>query len=88
MISAAVQPDPVDEFWQGIKVCRTDWDVECYLLFKMVHQFRETIDDSHVIARAIDSKEPWANIARHADASGYEKFAETLRFADRLFVNH
>ncbi len=87
MTSEAVQQDPVDEFWQGIELCKTDWDIEYYLLYKMVHQFRETLDDDHVIAQAIDGKEPWVSIARQADENGFEKFAESLRFADRLFKN-
>ena len=53
MITAIEQTDPVDEFWQAIELCKTDWDIEYYLLFKLVHRFRETLDDDHVIAQAV-----------------------------------
>ena len=88
MNAATINADPVDEFWQGIELSRVDWEIEHYLFFKMVHQYRETLDKDHIIAQAIDKNEPWPTIAEYADASGYDKFAEALRFADRLFGKH
>jgi len=88
MNAATINADPVDEFWQGIELSRVDWEIEHYLFFKMALQFRETLDKDHIIAQGIDKNEPWLTIAEYADASGYDKFAEALRFADRLFGKH
>ncbi len=88
MIIEATQEDPVKEFWKQIKRCYTDWDIGHYLLFKMVHQFREDLGDDHILARAIDAKEPMSVIADHADESGYADFAKSLRFGDRMFVRN
>ena len=87
MMSHLIETNAIDEFWQAMELSDSERDIKHYLLFKLIHQIRETLPDENSIAQAIDNKEPWKEIALQAEENGYKDFAETLRFADRLLVH-
>lgn len=86
-MSHLTESNAVDEFWQAMEITNSERDIKFYLMFKLIHQIRETLPDDHRIARAIDNKALWKEIALQAEENGYEDFAETLRFADSLLAH-
>ena len=72
--------DPVADFWGNIE-CALDESSFKYIIDEPIGKVRAQLDDSSIIAQAIDISDNYNEFAAMAQKDGLEDFALALRFA-------
>lgn len=83
-----MKKNPVSEFWGRVSDSLVEEEMFLYTKVKLIHEFRNMIDDATETAKSIDRNDTFLQIAEYAEKEGYEEFSEAIRFQELNETHH